>query len=177
MAFEPLVIATQKCRIVNRREHETTALKRKNEHHERTDYQCEGPDRRVACFSGRIVTVAGLFTPDNLHAIAECAEKFGNGKAIFTSGLAAEIVGIPFERIPEVEEFMAKRNLRFGGTGTKVRPLTSCKGTTCVYGNIDTQALAKVLFDRFYIGMGDVKLPHKFKINSRSVWADVPTVV
>lgn len=59
---------------------------------------------------------------------------------------------------------MAKRNLHFGGTGAKVRPLTACKGTTCVYGNIDTQALAKVLFDRFYIGMGDVKLPHKFKI-------------
>lgn len=115
-------------------------------------------------FFGQDVTVAGLFTPDNLHAIAECAEKFGNGKVIFTSRLAAEIVGIPFERIPEAEEFMAKRNLHFGGTGAKVRPLTACKGTTCVYGNIDTQALAKVLFDRFYIGMGDVKLPHKFKI-------------
>lgn len=115
-------------------------------------------------FFGQDVTVAGLFTPDNLHAIAECAEKFGNGKVIFTSRLATEIVGIPFERIPEAEEFMAKRNLHFGGTGAKVRPLTACKGTTCVYGNIDTQALAKVLFDRFYIGMGDVKLPHKFKI-------------
>lgn len=114
-------------------------------------------------FFGQDVTVAGLFTPDNLHAIAECAEKFGNGKVIFTSRLAAEIVGIPFERIPEAEEFMAKRNLHFGGTGAKVRPLTACKGTTCVYGNIDTQALAKVLFDRFYIGMGDVKLPHKFQ--------------
>jgi dissimilatory sulfite reductase (desulfoviridin) alpha/beta subunit len=33
-----------------------------------------------------------------------------------------------------------------------------------VFGNIDTQALAQVLFDRFYIGMRDVKLPHKFKI-------------
>lgn len=121
-------------------------------------------NRGTECFSGRIVTVAGLFTPNDLHAIAECAERFGNGKVLFTSRLAAEIVGIPFERIPEAEEFMAKRNLHFGGTGAKVRPITACKGTTCVYGNIDTQALAKVLFDRFYIGMGDVKLPHKFKI-------------
>ena len=121
-------------------------------------------NRGTECFSGRIVTVGGLFTPDELHAIAECAEKFGNGKVIFTSRLAAEIVGIPFEMIPEAEVFMAERGLYFGGTGAKVRPIAACKGTTCVYGNIDTQALAKVIYDRFYIGMKDVKLPHKFKI-------------
>ena len=119
-----------------------------------------GTDR----FSGRIVTVAGLFTPDQLHAIAECSEKYGNGKVIFTARLAAEIVGIPFDKIPEAEAFMAEHGLYFGGTGAKVRPITACKGTTCVYGNIDTQALAKVIYDRFYIGMRDVKLPHKFKI-------------
>ncbi len=121
-------------------------------------------NRGTDCFSGRIVTVAGLFTPTELHAIAECAEKFGNGKVIFTARLAAEIVGIPFDKIPEAEAFMAERGLYFGGTGAKVRPITACKGTTCVYGNIDTQALAKVIYDKFYIGMRDVKLPHKFKI-------------
>ena len=121
-------------------------------------------NRGTDCFSGRIVTVAGLFTPTELHAIAECSEKYGNGKVIFTARLAAEIVGIPFDKIPEAEAFMAERGLYFGGTGAKVRPITACKGTTCVYGNIDTQALAKVIYDRFYIGMRDVKLPHKFKI-------------
>lgn len=122
-------------------------------------------NRGTECFSGRVVTVAGLFTPSELHAIAECAEKFGNGKVIFTSRLAAEIVGIPFEKIPEAEGFMAQRGLYFGGTGAKVRPITACKGTTCVYGNIDTQGIAKELYERFYIGMRDVKLPHKFKIS------------
>ena len=121
-------------------------------------------NKGTECFSGRIVTVAGLFTPCELHAIAECAEKYGNGKVIFTARLAAEIVGIPFDKIPEAEAFMAERGLYFGGTGAKVRPITACKGTTCVYGNIDTQALAKVIYDKFYIGMRDVKLPHKFKI-------------
>ena len=121
-------------------------------------------NRGTECFSGRVVTVGGLFTPDELRAIAECAEKFGSGKVIFTSRLAAEIVGIPFEKIPEAERFMDEHGLSFGGTGAKVRPITACKGTTCVYGNIDTQALAKVIYDRFYIGMRDVKLPHKFKI-------------
>ena len=33
-----------------------------------------------------------------------------------------------------------------------------------MFGNIDTQALAKVIHDKFYVGMADVKLPHKFKI-------------
>ena len=121
-------------------------------------------NRGTECFSGRIVTVGGMFTPEELHAIAECAEKFGNGKVIFTSRLAAEIVGIPFEKISEAESFMEERELYFGGTGAKVRPITACKGTTCIYGNIDTQALAKVIYDKFYIGMRDVKLPHKFKI-------------
>lgn len=121
-------------------------------------------NRGTDCFSGRVVSVGGLFTPEKLHAIAECAEKFGNGKVIFTARLAAEIVGIPFEKIPEAELFMEERDLHFGGTGAKVRPITACKGTTCVYGNIDTQALAQVIYDKFYIGMKDVKLPHKFKI-------------
>lgn len=116
------------------------------------------------CFSGRVVSVAGLFTPEQLRTVAECAEKYGCGKVIFTSRLTAEISGIPFDKIPEAETFMAEHGLYFGGTGAKVRPITACKGTTCVYGNIDTQAIAKVIYDKFYIGMRDVKLPHKFKI-------------
>ena len=121
-------------------------------------------NRGTDCFSGRVVTVAGVFSPDQLRAIAECAEKFGSGKVIFTARLSAEIVGIPFDKIPEAENFMANNGLYFGGTGAKIRPVAACKGTTCVYGNIDTQALAKVIHDKFYIGMRDVKLPHKFKI-------------
>ena len=121
-------------------------------------------NRGTDCFSGRVVSVGGLFSPDELRTLAECAERFGDGRVIFTARLAAEVVGIPFEKIPEAEAFMAERGLYFGGTGAKVRPITACKGTTCVYGNIDTHALAATLYDKFYIGMRDVKLPHKFKI-------------
>lgn len=121
-------------------------------------------NRGTDCFSGRVVTVAGVFSPAELHAIAECAERFGNGKVIFTARLSAEIVGIPFDKIPEAESFLAEKGLYFGGTGAKVRPIAACKGTTCVYGNIDTQGLARIIHDKFYIGMKDVKLPHKFKI-------------
>jgi len=121
-------------------------------------------NRGTDCFSGRVVGIAGIFSPEQLFALAECAEKFGSGKVIFTSRLSAEVVGIPFEKIPEAEAFMASRGMHFGGTGAKIRPITACKGTTCVFGNIDTHKLAEILHNKFYIGMSGVKLPHKFKI-------------
>lgn len=121
-------------------------------------------NRGTECFSGRVVPVGGVYTAEQLRVIAECAERYGSGKVAFTSRLSPEIVGIPYENIDPACAFLAEHGMYFGGTGAKVRPVTSCKGTTCVYGNIDTQALAKELHERFYIGMGDVKLPHKFKI-------------
>ena len=42
--------------------------------------------------------------------------------------------------------------------------MVSCKGTTCVFGLYDTQALAKEIHQRFYVEYHDVVLPHKFKI-------------
>lgn len=121
-------------------------------------------NRGTECFSGRLISISGMFSSKELSAIAECAEKYGNSKVVFTSRLSAEIVGIPFDNIPEAEKFIAQYGLSFGGTGAKIRPITACKGTTCVFGNIDTQALAKVIHDKFYLGMRDVVLPHKFKI-------------
>lgn len=121
-------------------------------------------NRGTECFSGRVVSIAGIFSANELRALADCAQQFGDGKVIFTSRLSAEIPAIPFEKIPEAEAFLASRGMFFGGTGAKVRPITACKGTTCVYGNIDTHALAKQIHETFYIGMRDVKLPHKFKI-------------
>lgn len=121
-------------------------------------------NRGTEKFSGRIVPVAGVYSAEELESISECARKFGSGTVAFTSRLAAEIVGIPFEKIDEADAFARSRGLVFGGTGAKVRPVTSCKGTTCVYGNIDTQKLGAVLHEKFYLGMSGVKLPHKFKI-------------
>ena len=45
-----------------------------------------------------------------------------------------------------------------------VRPVVSCKGTTCQYGLIDTFDLSEKIHERFYKGYHDVTLPHKFKI-------------
>lgn len=121
-------------------------------------------NRGTECFSGRIVPAGSVFLAEDLIVIAEIARKYGNGKVAFTSRLAAEIVGISYENIQSAIEYAAAHNLYFGGTGAKIRPITACKGTTCVYGNFDTQALAKEIHERYYIGWSDVKLPHKFKI-------------
>ena len=50
-------------------------------------------------FSGRVVSVGGVYDTAALKALSECAERFGNGKVIMTSRLSAEIPGIPFEKI------------------------------------------------------------------------------
>ena len=121
-------------------------------------------NRGTDCFSGRVVSVAGSFTAEELRTLSDCAEQYGNGQVVFTARLCAEVVGIPYDKIPDAESFMAARGLGFGGTGAKIRPITACKGTTCIYGNLDTQALARGIYDRFYVGMRNIKLPHKFKI-------------
>ena len=115
-------------------------------------------------FSGRIITVNGKITAAQQKCIAEAAEKFGNGTILFTTRLTLEIQGIPFDKIEEFQAYIAKEGLVTGGTGSKVRPVVSCKGTTCQYGLIDTFALSEEIHHRFYEGYRQVKLPHKFKI-------------
>ena len=121
-------------------------------------------NRGTESFSGRIVAPGAVFTAKDLMTISEIAEKYGSGKVGFTSRLSAELVGIPFDKIEEACAYAAERGLYFGGTGAKIRPVTACKGTTCVYGNYDTQALAKEIHENYYIGWSKVQLPHKFKI-------------
>ena len=121
-------------------------------------------NRGTECFSGRIVAPGTVFTAENFKDLGALAATYGNGRLICTSRLSVEIPGIPFEKIPEAEAFAAAHGLFFGGTGSKVRPIVACKGSTCVFGNADTHAIATRLHDEFYIGWSDVTLPHKFKI-------------
>ena len=115
-------------------------------------------------FSGRVITVNGKITAEQTAAIAEASKKFGNGVVTMTTRLTLECQGIPFDKIEEFRAELAKAGLETGGTGSKVRPVVSCKGTTCQYGLIDTFALSEECHRRFYKGYRVVKLPHKFKI-------------
>lgn len=115
-------------------------------------------------FSARIITVNGRITAAQQMKIAEAAEKFGSGTVTFTTRLTIEVPGVPFDKIEEFRSFIADAGLVTGGTGSKVRPVVSCKGTTCQYGLIDTFAISEEVHKRFYEGYSAVKLPHKFKI-------------
>ena len=121
-------------------------------------------NRGTECFSGRVLSGNGVFSAKEMEKIVECAETFGNGTITMTSRLTVELPGISFENIEPARQFLEKEGLDFGGTGAKIRPVTACKGTTCVYGNYDTQAMAQEIHERYFKGWFDVKLPHKFKI-------------
>lgn len=115
-------------------------------------------------FSARIITVNGKINVEQMRVLTEAAEKFGNGNVTFTTRLTVEVQGVPYEKIDEFRAYIEKAGLTTGGTGSKVRPVVSCKGTTCQYGLIDTFALSEEIHHRFYEGYRQVKLPHKFKI-------------
>lgn len=122
-------------------------------------------NRGTELFSGRIITGNGVLTAAELKTACEAAEKFGNGNLTFTTRQTVELPGIPYEKIPEFKQFVTERGLSIGGTGRRVRPIVSCKGTTCIYGLHDTQEMAAEIHERFFEGYADVLFPHKIKIS------------
>lgn len=122
-------------------------------------------DKRYSdVFNVRVITRNGRITTDEVRAIAEAADRFGSGKVAMTSRLTIEIQGVPYDSIQSLMDFLAEHGMETGGTGPKVRPVVSCKGTTCQYGLIDTFSLSEKIHQRFYVGYHNVGLPHKFKI-------------
>lgn len=116
------------------------------------------------CFNARVVTRNGKLTAEKIKAIADAAELFGSGEVTITTRMSLEIQCVPYKNIDALREYLAKYDLFTGGTGPKVRPVVSCKGTTCQYGLIDTFGLSEDIHTYFYEGYSSVKLPHKFKI-------------
>ena len=125
---------------------------------------CLWDKRSQDIFNVRVITVNGKITSDQHIAVAEAARKFGSGEVTMTTRLTLEIQGVPFDNIEPLREYLAQYGLQTGGTGSKVRPVVSCKGTTCQYGLIDTFALSEKIHELYYVGYHEVKLPHKFKI-------------
>ena len=112
-------------------------------------------------FNARVIT---RITTDEHRAIAEAADRFGSGQVAMTTRLTMEIQGVRYENIQPLTDFLSAYGLTTGGTGALVRPVVSCKGTTCQYGLIDTYALSEKIHERFYVGYHNMPLPHKFKI-------------
>jgi len=115
-------------------------------------------------FNVRVITRNGKITSQEQKKIAEAAERFGSGEVTMTTRLTLEIQGVSYDDLDDLMAFLAEAGLETGGTGSKVRPVVSCKGTTCQYGLIDTFGLSQKLHDLYYTGYHGVSLPHKFKI-------------
>ncbi len=125
---------------------------------------CLQDKRQPDHFNVRVITRNGKITSAEQMAIAEAASRFGSGEVTMTTRLTLEIQGVPYGNLESLFGFLRAHGLETGGTGSKVRPVVSCKGTTCQYGLIDTFALSEKLHTIFYDGWHDVALPHKFKI-------------
>lgn len=115
-------------------------------------------------FSCRVIIENGTLTVEQLENICEVAKEYGNSSVSFTTRLTVEIPGIEFDDIENVKEHLSKVGLKSGGTGARIRPIVSCKGTVCTFSILDTQKLGSELHKEFYDKYYDVKLPHKFKI-------------
>ncbi|MBO7148959.1 MAG: 4Fe-4S binding protein [Clostridia bacterium] len=115
-------------------------------------------------FNVRVITRNGKITTDEQRAIAKAADLYGSHEVAMTSRQTVEIQGVSYDNIPSLILYLRENGLECGGTGPKVRPIVSCKGTTCQYGLIDTFALSERIHNVFYTGYHSVVLPHKFKI-------------
>lgn len=115
-------------------------------------------------FNIRVLTVNGKVSARQAKVLADAAEQFGSGELEFTTRMTVEVPGVHFNNIEPFREYIAQAGLITGGTGPLVRPIVSCKGTTCQFGLYDTFALSQKIHERFYLGYHSVKLPHKFKI-------------
>ncbi len=115
-------------------------------------------------YNVRVITRNGKITSEEHRVIAEAADRFGSGAVTMTTRLTLEIQGVRHENVQPLMDFLNEHGLSTGGTGSLVRPVVSCKGTTCQYGLCDTFDLSEKLHEKFYVGYHGVTLPHKFKI-------------
>ena len=125
---------------------------------------CLRDKRYPDVFNVRVITRNGKITAQEHRIIAEASERFGSGAVAMTTRLTLEIQGVKHANIQPLIDFLGEHGLSTGGTGSLVRPVVSCKGTTCQYGLADTYGLSEKIHEKFYVGYHGVTLPHKFKI-------------
>lgn len=122
------------------------------------------PSRDGEHVAVRIITGNGVLSSEDMAVITNVAKEYGRNEITFTTRLTVEIPWIKYEDVDKVKDIFAEAGIATGGTGPKVRPLVSCKGTYCVFGLMDTQGYTKRLHKLFYEGYRNVTFPHKVKI-------------
>ena len=112
-------------------------------------------------FSVRLSVIGGRLEGRQFQAIADIAQRFGDGSLHLTTRQGVEIPHVPLENLAPLRAALEAAGLRLAAAGKCVRGITACPGSYCVYGLIDSQGLAQKLHARVGAREG---LPHKFKI-------------
>lgn len=122
------------------------------------------PQKDKEHFACRVVVPAGHLTKKQSDKLGEIAEQYGRGYFAMTQRLGVEIPWIKYEDIENVKEALREVELENGGTGPRVRPIHTCKGTVCKFGLYDTDATAVEMYERFYKKYYETKLPGKLRL-------------
>lgn len=115
-------------------------------------------------FSCRVLIPAGRMNAQETRKITDVCEKYGKGYFTLTQRLNVEIPWIQYQDLNNLKHELREVGLSIGGTGMRVRPAHTCKGSVCQMSFFDTEHVAKVIDERFYKGQYDALLPDKFRI-------------
>ena len=108
----------------------------------------------------RILGDCGEFSTNELISISQIANIYGNKKITATARGTIEIEQIPENNLSSAIDAIKQANLKLGGTGTTIRAIVACKGSTCNKGLFDVHALASELNTLFF----GLSVPKKLKI-------------
>ena len=108
----------------------------------------------------RILGDCGEFSTNELIAISQIANTYGNKKITATARGTIEIEQIPENNLSSAIDAIKQANLKLGGTGITIRAIVACKGSTCNKGLFDVHALASELNALFF----GLSVPKKLKI-------------
>lgn len=110
----------------------------------------------------RVKVPFGETNAKSLAALADIAERMGDGEIHLTVRQSLEIRGVRIEQFEEVQAALANAGFVAGVCGARVRATVACPGAAvCKRGLHDTCELATALDERLY---GRDGLPHKFKM-------------
>jgi dissimilatory sulfite reductase (desulfoviridin) alpha/beta subunit len=119
------------------------------------------PQRQEDMFSMRVKVTGGRVDAKKLRAIADAAEKYGQGYVHITSRQGIEIPFIKLEDTDEISDEFEKQGIVGGSLGKKVRAVVACQGNeVCRHGLIDCQKLADRIAEKYF---GE-QVPKKLKI-------------